>query len=183
MVEIATWEEFRFSAEQLYKKRPENTRWFVKYRHRDQTLVAKVTDDIQVRKILFNSPNSVLHSRRTNLLTFLRSMRWILGLSRTCLLRQRSWIMLFVFTVNMQSKSPFIISLIINDEISHSFLPVPQTHCETSHKSLDSESECHNRYPWIPSKQSFQYMIMLRWDWICCMAPIAVETLPRTVSK
>ncbi|KIM29065.1 hypothetical protein M408DRAFT_31935, partial [Serendipita vermifera MAFF 305830] len=45
MVYIKSWTEYQAEAEKLYEQQPERTRYCVKYRAADGSLVLKVTDD------------------------------------------------------------------------------------------------------------------------------------------
>lgn len=45
---IEDWDSFYVQAEELWRKEPLKTRYCVKYRHTEGTLVLKVTDDVKV---------------------------------------------------------------------------------------------------------------------------------------
>jgi len=50
MVYLDDWEEFTSAAMQLYESAPLRTRYQVKYRRAEKTVVLKVTDDVKVFK-------------------------------------------------------------------------------------------------------------------------------------
>merc|ERR1719159_569342 len=50
MVYLDDWEEFTSAAMQLYESAPLRTRYQVKYRRCEKTVVLKVTDDVKVFK-------------------------------------------------------------------------------------------------------------------------------------
>lgn len=73
MVNISSWEEFVRQADELYASSPSSTRFTLKYRHRDQSLVLKVTDD---RKCLKYATEHYRDLKKLERLTdsFLRKM-------------------------------------------------------------------------------------------------------------
>lgn len=67
---VQDWESFYQQAEELYRRRPLETRYCIKYRHQEGQLVLKVTDDVVVstfgeqlhRRFLLVHLSDVCHS-------------------------------------------------------------------------------------------------------------------------
>eukprot|EP00877_Chromochloris_zofingiensis_P003379 jgi/Chrzof1/13041/Cz07g17200.t1 len=81
---VQDWESFYQQAEELYRRRPLETRYCIKYRHQEGQLVLKVTDDVVCLKYKTDQQVDIKRMERLNAMFFALMARGSYTAGKSC---------------------------------------------------------------------------------------------------